>query len=1027
MSRRSALSFFLALCLWAVSLTGAGAAPPDEVIFARDIQPLFAKHCILCHGPDQSEAGLRLDLPDSATTLLDSGKRAIAIGDADHSELVSRVLSTDDSQRMPPDDEPLSEQEIDVLRKWINDGAVYETHWAYRPVKQPSLPHLGEDPWVRNPIDLFLLARLQSQRLAPSPPADPASLVKRLHYDLIGLPPTPSEVDSFVENQDANAYEAMVDSLLASPRFGERWGRHWLDKARYADSDGYEKDRPRPSAWRYRDWVIDAINRDMPFDEFTIEQLAGDLLPAASPMQTLATAFHRQTLTNTEGGTDQEEFRVEATFDRAETTGAVWMGLTMTCARCHSHKYDQISHREYYQLFAFFNRCNETDLAIPISDAAVKEYEREKQIHVAKLVELRHDVEAARKTLQPEADAWLTDIAARVAAAARTPIEYHEPVILDVQASSKAEFTFLDDKSFLVSSPTNNAEGGVPDQDKYTLVLQAPSFPLAGIRLEALSHPSLDMNGPGRAPNGNFVLSQLKVSLSDNREFKDPKSIEFASAEADHYQAIFPPEGALSTKTDSGWAISPQFGKDHSITFYSTTAQLPGKNSFLQLVLDQSYGGKHLIGRFRITLMSGFDPLRTLPSKVADAVMMSADKRTDQQRQAIVDHVATLTPRTAKLAKQIAALEKSAPALPMITAAVLTPAERTTHLLHRGDFLQPADEVSADAIGVIKSVHPLVARDPQAPPDRLDLARWLVDERHPLTPRVAVNHVWSHLFGRGIVPTVNDFGVRGELPTHPELLEWLAWQFPRDMHWSRKALLKTILMSATYRQSSSHRDDLQTQDPTNRFLARQNRWRVEAEVVRDLSLAVGGLLSHRIGGPSVFPPLPEGVAELSYANNFKWETSRGADRYRRGMYTFFKRTSPHPTLINFDCPDSNTTSLARETSNTPLQALATLNNEVFTEAAQAMAARVLTASAGDDRDRMIYALRLCIGRQPASDEIQSFTNLLNAARNHYRAHAEDATAITGGHVAAETPAYDVAAWVATVRMMLNLDEFIVRD
>ncbi|MGV3485999.1 MAG: PSD1 and planctomycete cytochrome C domain-containing protein [Planctomycetaceae bacterium] len=704
------------------------------VSYARDIQPLLAQHCIVCHGPDTSEAGLRLDIADAATAMLETGARAIVPGDMANSELLQRVTADDASVRMPPDTVPLASADIDRLRQWIAEGAGFETHWAYSPAVCATPPEVMNQSWARNPIDQFVMAKWEHVGLEPASEADRATLIKRLYYDLLGLPPAPAEVDSFINDSSEQAYERLVDRLLSSVQFGERWGRHWLDKARYADSDGYEKDRPRFNAWRYRDWVIQAINDDLPFNEFTIQQLAGDLLPEASPMQKLATAFHRQTLTNTEGGADQEEFRVEATFDRTETTAAVWMGLTLGCARCHSHKYDQISHQEYYQLFAFFDDADEAEME---------------------------------------------------------------------------------------------------------------------------------------------------------------------------------------------WAAGKQY---------------------------------------------------------------------------------------------------AAMAVPVLAAS-----QRTTRILNRGDFLQPAEEVDAGVLEVIGRSHPLTARDPQAGPDRLDMARWLMSPEHPLTSRVIVNQVWGHLFGRGIVATVNDFGVRGEPPTHPELLDWLAWQFGRSMNWSRKALIRALVTSSTYRQSSHYRPELDEVDPTNRWFARQNRWRVDAEIVRDLTLAASGLLSSNTGGPSVFPPLPAGVAELSYANNFQWRTSQGADRYRRGMYTFFKRTSPHPTLITFDCPDANTTRLVRETSNTPLQALVTLNNEVFSEASQALAQRVLREAGPTDQQRMGHAIRLCITRQPTVMEVEQFQSLLATCRDYYRSHSEDAVKLISQHPAAGVPAEENAAWVATLRVFLNLDEFLVRD
>jgi hypothetical protein len=995
------------------------ASDTTDISYAADIQPLLAKHCLLCHGPDTAEAGLRLDSAEGAYAELDSGERAAVPGDVEASELFRRVQSDDESLRMPPDADPLSPQEIDQLRRWIEAGAPYAGHWAYQKVYRPDPPKVRNERWARNDIDHFVLARLERSGIEPSVEAAPAALVKRLYYDLVGLPPTPDQVDTFLSDDQPGAYQRLVDRLLASEHFGERWGRHWLDKARFADSDGYEKDRPRPNAWRYRDWVIDAINRDMPFDQFTIEQLAGDLLPEPSPSQQLATAFHRQTLTNTEGGVDKEEFRVEATFDRTETTGAVWMALTMTCARCHSHKYDQITQHDYYRLFAFFNNADEASTEVARSDEALAQYEVDKRQHDEQVATLAAKYERAKTELQPQVDEWLRQLAEQCEEAREQPLEHHAAQILDATTSSKAQLVRQEDGSLLATGPA-------ADKDKYTLVAGPPPKPLTGFRVETLTHDSLGGSGPGRTSHGNFVLSEIRAYVGNDRDFKDHQRIELVAAEADFAQDKFPAEGALTAEDRTGWAISPQMGKKHTITFFTKEPLELGSDQYLQIVLDQQYGGQHTLGRFRVSTLSGFDPLRALPPAVAAAVRAAPQSRSDEQPQAIVDHVASLEPATAKLAKQLEKLKNNAPRSPMMSVRVMGPADRQTTVLHRGDFLQPADEVSPAVLAAVSATHPLTARSPGAEPDRLDLARWLVDPAHPLTSRVTVNHVWAHLFGRGIVATVNDFGVRGESPTHPKLLDYLAWHFPRDMRWSRKRLIKMIVMSATYRQSSHHRPQLQDIDPTNRLLARQNRVRVEAEVVRDLHLSVGGLLSEKVGGPSVYPPLPPGVAELSYANNFKWNTSEGEDRYRRGLYTFFKRTSPHPTLICFDCPDSNTTRLARDSSNTPLQALATLNNAVFNEAAQAATRRVLTEVEGGDRQRLTYALRLCIARQPTGDEVQRFHELLESARDYYDTHEQDAALLTERHSASGISAAENAAWVVTMRMIMNLDEFIVR-
>lgn len=996
------------------------AQPEESTRYSRDIQPLFAKHCIVCHGPDEAEAGLSLVDAKHATAVLDSGQRAIVPNQAVESELMRRVTTADDSLRMPPDGERLSTQEIAHLRHWIEHGAAFETHWAYQPVTEPTLPSLEKNSWVHNPIDHFVLSKLQRNGIRPSETADRATLIKRLSYDLIGLPPTPHQVDAFVADSSHDAYENLIDRLLASEAFGERWARHWLDKARYADSDGYEKDRPRPNAWRYRDWVINAINRDLPYDQFTIEQLAGDLLPEPSADQRLATAFHRQTLTNTEGGADKEEFRVEATFDRTESTSAIWMGLTMTCARCHTHKYDQITQREYYQLYAFFNNADESNMEVARSQEALQQYAVDKAEHDQEIKKLEQQVAEAIVKLQPKIERWSAEMTGKLSASDDDPIEFEVATVLTAKADSEAELVPQEDGSILVTGP-------VVDQDEYTLDLELPKRPLTGIRLETLTDDSLPKRGPGRAPNGNFVISQIRLYASPDRDFGDAIEIAFTGATSDFAQGKFAAEGALSTEKKTGWAISPQMGKNHQWTGMSATPIEANENRFLRVVIEQSYGGKHTLGRFRVATMAGLDPLAALPKQVGEALRVEPQKRSQTHQEAIAQYVATFDPGTSKLLQQLTERKKQTPASPYLSVRVMSDADRTTKLLHRGDFLQPAEEVQSDALAIISRTHPLRSRQDSQSADRLDLARWLFDPDHPLTSRVSVNHVWAHLFGRGIVPTVNDFGVRGERPTHPQLLDWLAWQFSHDMGWSRTTLIKTIVMSATYQQASAHRGDLAEKDPTNELFARQNRLRVSAEVVRDLHLNVSGLLSRKVGGPSVFPPLPPGVAELSYANNFKWTTSSGEDAYRRGMYTFFKRTSPHPTLISFDCPDSNTTLLQRESSNTPLQALVTLNNGVFTEAAQAMARRVLNEGGNEDRQRLRYALRLCITRSPHKSEIDRFEQLLESARQYYESHPEDAGQLASRHRYDQVTPQENAAWIATLRMVLNLDEFIVRD
>jgi len=1050
-----------ALLVWSLAsadVPASGDEPATAALdFSSDIQPLLAERCLLCHGPDVAEAGLRLDLSDRAHAMLDSGQAAIVAGNPEGSELIRRLITEDEHERMPPEGEPLTADQIAMLKAWVAAGGRYETHWAYRPIASPALPEPSTPEWCVGGIDRFVLARLDAAGIEPSPPKSPEALIRRLYADLIGLPPEIDQVDAFVADPSPDAYERLVDRLLGSEHFGERWARHWLDMARYADSDGYEKDNPRPNAWRYRDWVIDAINQDLPLDRFTIDQLAGDLLQDGSPMQTLATAFHRQTLTNTEGGVDKEEFRVEATFDRTETTAAVWMALTLNCARCHTHKYDAISHRDYYQLFAIFNGAGETELEVPRNETAWDAYVAQRSLHDAKVAEAEADYLRRVEDLRPQIEAWDREWS-QLAATASEPLREHAALPVGIETAGESVAEIEADGSVRITGP-------VTDSDRYTIRIapphELPTGRLTGIRIEAMTDASLAKSGPGRGTNGNFVLTHVELRIEPARDAEGPDSgeagesgaqvaprpIPFASAEADFSQTKFPPENALQSDPKTGWAISPQMGKTHSLSLFTAEPIEIPAGHHLVLVLDQQYGGKHTLGRFRIHTLTGHDPLRSLPSELAAAVKLPATQRSAAQTRLIADHVAASDPEAKQRSEALARLRAQPPASPVMKAAVLRAEPRATRRLDRGDFLQPAEEIAPGGLEVLHALHPLGSREPDAPPDRLDLARWLVSPDHPLTPRVMVNQVWQRLMGRGIVPTLADFGVRGDPPTHPELLDWLAYRLPRDLGWSRKALIKEIVMSATYRQASRHRPELAAIDPTNRLLARQNRVRVEAEIVRDLVLATSGLLDRTVGGPSVFPPLPPGVAELSYANNFKWALSDGGDRYRRGMYTFFKRTSPHPTLITFDCPDSNTSQLSREVSNTPLQALTMLNNVVFAEASVALAARVLretaatpaetavedaTDGASQDATRLRHAFRLCLSRDPDAEELDQFADLLAAGLAHYRDHPDQARRLTA--VANIKPGADengdpaqLAAWASTLRILLNLDEFIVRE
>ncbi len=1041
----SSLFLTLPAFLVAIAVNFAEELPPAsqrEVDFAGDVQPLLQKHCAACHGQEKQESGLRLDMRDAALLGGDSGK-AILAGESANSRLIQYVSGVDPDHLMPPEGPTLTRDEIGVLRAWIDRGAnwpvsnseteVKNNHWAYQAIPVVTPPNVKHGESIRNPIDQFIVSKLESLGLAPSPEADRYTLIRRLYLDLLGLLPTIEEVDAFVADSRPTAYEELVDRLLDSPHFGERWGRHWLDMARYADSDGYEKDNPRPDAYRWRDWVIDAINEDLPFDQFTIEQLAGDLLPDATDMQRLATAFHRQTLTNTEGGTDQEQFRVEACFDRTETTGAIWLGLTVGCARCHSHKYDAISQREYYQLFSFYNNGDEQTHVVPKSPSEIDAYQLAKAEHDAKVEALREKLRAVQSQLGTALAAWEAETKAQLATWTERPLQRKQLKPLSMSSDAEVSFKRQKDNSVLVS-------GNNPASVTYSIVAAAnASFDT--IRLDVLADKSLPAKGPGRVAHGNFVLSEFTVESSETEDFANPIALQFAAAAADHEQADKPwrATNAIDNDPATGWAIGPEYGKNHWAEFQLTQPLSDASSRFLRVRLSQQYGKQHTIGRFKLSVQTGSEPSIKVPENIVTILAIAANERTVRQQAELLEHYSRLDPSTKNLHEQIDALVKQEPAKPELTVRVLaqrTADPRVTYVLRRGEFLEPLTDAKVQASG-IATLPPLQPRQQNSPADRLDLARWLVSTQNPLTPRVAVNHVWRILFGEGIVKTASDFGVRGDPPTHPELLDWLAAEFiglnkphaaAPQVAWSRKSLIKLIVMSATYRQSSKQNTELLDVDPQNRWLARQNRLRVEGEVVRDISLDVAGLLSRKIGGPSVFPSLPAGVAELSYAGNFKWTVSPGADQYRRGMYTFFKRTAPHPNLITFDCPDANLACIDRNTSNTPLQALVSLNNASFAEAARALARRMLTMSpVADDATRLTTAFRLCMARPPSEFERGQLLDLLTSSRTWYGEHVDEAHKLIDQFSVTDVSPQENAAWIATARILINLDEFITRE
>ena len=998
-----------------------------EVDFADDVQPILVKHCYSCHGPEKQESELRLDRKQNALEGGISGA-VIEVGNSGESLLIELVAGIDPNMVMPPEGERLTPEQIGLLRAWIDQGArwsesengengnepvVGSDHWSFQPVRRPAVPEVENQVWVRNPIDAFGLAKLESEGIDPAPEADRSTLIRRLGLDLLGLPPTPEEVEAFLGDTSPDAYERLVDRLLDSPHFGERWTRHWLDLARYADSDGYEKDRPRPYAWRYRNWVIDAINRDLPFDQFTLEQLAGDLLPGATLDQKVATGFHRNTLTNREGGVDQEEDRVKIAVDRVNTTGTVWLGLTIGCTQCHSHKFDPLTQREFYGMYAFFNSTDEADIPAPLP-AELAGHEQRKKAYDAEHAPLVASVEAYRKKhLSSRQAAWEQALGqsseVRKGWQALTPVSY--------SSAGGASVSKLDDDSLLFG-------GQNPTTDEYTLVVNTALKGITALRLQVLPHDSLPKKGPGRAENGNFVLSEIGLTAAPLGEPANAIPVPLRNATSDFEQKDFGIAGAVDGKADTGWAVG-QGGTARTAIFRTGLSVGYETGATLKITLKQLHGNKHQLGRLRLSATTvSRDEIDRLPSDATASILAVAkEKRTDEQNADLASYYAAIDPGLVQLKQVVAEHAKKEPPYPATQAQTLSERNepRNTFIHIRGDFLRKGAAVQPHVPAVLASFKPRASR-----PDRLDLARWIVDAENPLTSRVAANRIWQYLFGRGLVTTPEDFGTRGELPTHPALLDWLATEY-LQRGWSRKAMIRLIVQSATYRQSSRLRPELLDRDPNNALLARQNRYRLSAEIVRDSYLRAAGLLNPTIGGPSIRPPLPADVAALGYANSVKWKESEGADRYRRGLYIFFQRTVPYPMLSTFDAPDSNITCARRERSNTPLQALTLLNDPVFFECAQVLASRVLQEKQGTTEQRLRYAFGVCLARQPSEGELaqltEYFADLVELARTDLKA----AETLAGPVKNSDVNSAEAAAWVAVSRTILNLDELVTRE
>ena len=1142
----------------------AGIAPSAESVdFVRDIQPIFQENCYKCHDAAKHKGGMRLDSKATAFIGGDSGDPSIVPSQPDRSKLIQLVRGDDPNSVMPPKGKRLTSQQVDLLVRWVKQGANWPdgvdhpsaalTHWSFIKPVRPAVPETKNGAWARNPIDHFVLAKFGENGLEPSPEADRYTLVRRLYLDLIGLPPSPQEVDEFVNDKSSDAYERLVDRLQANPHYGEKWARQWLDLARYADSAGYGSDPLRFTTFRWRDWVIDAFNRNEPYDQFSIEQIAGDLLPNATQEQLIATAFNRNTMTNTEGGTDPEEFRVEAVKDRTDTTFEVWMGLTMGCAKCHTHKYDPITNREYYQAFAFFNQtedANRQDESPTIATPTPQQ--------AARIASLKQQIEQAEKHLNDPAN-W---------AAAQSQWEHalaaYRPnwVVLNpasATAASGATLTTQSDGSILASGTRGKT-------DTYTITAHTDLKEITAFRVEALTDSSLPHNGPGRGDDGGFVLSNFSVvaaplnrrSLrgryvriqlpgqerilhlaevqvfhgSENLALKGKASqsstdfggdarlaidgitngdynahsvshtaksdkpwweVDLGSPEEldkivvwnrtdggfwerlrdwrvivldERHEVVWdkriePPANpshsidlsgtrsiALKDATEdyfqttggrwtaakaadpnagqnSGWAIGPQVGQTHAAVFQTAQDVALEDGATLTFTLSQASPDAP-IGRLRISTTVDPRPVPQIPQAVTEALAVAPELRAPAQRAGLFDYFRATSTEAISEREHIAQLHKELedvkPAVTAVMRELPPDKRRETHVLIKGNFLNkgPVVEPAAPA-----AFNPWPSA---APHDRLGLAMWLVSKDNPLTARVEVNRLWAQLFGAGIVETQEDFGTQGQPPSDQPLLDWMACEF-MDSGWDLKRMVKLMVSSAAYRQSSRASPEKIAKDPQNRLISRGPGKRLEAEFVRDQALSLSGLISLKMYGPSVYPPQPDGLWQAAFNGERTYPTSTGEDRYRRGIYVFWRRTVPYPSMATFDAPSREVCTLRRIQTSTPLQAFVTLNDPVYVECAQALARRIMMQGGPTTEDRARFALRLCLCRPPEEQQVWRVVTLYDTELEHYQKDQKAAMEIATserGALPAGLWAGDAAAWTVCANVLLNMDGVLTK-
>ena len=1027
---------------WVLVVVAANVASAAElpapakrkVDFVKDIQPILESRCYECHGARKQKAELRWDVKKLALKGGESGP-AIVPGKSAESRMIQLVSGINPDLVMPEKGERLTAEQIGLLRAWIDQGAKWpdgvdkvaftepKDHWAFKAPVRPKEPKVKNTTWAKNAIDRFILAKLESEKLAPSPEADRATLIRRLGLDLTGLPPKVEEVDRFLADKSDRAYEDLVERLLNSPHYGERWGRHWLDAARYADSNGFEKDASR-SIWPYRDWVIKAFNRDLPFDQFTIEQLAGDLLPNPTLDQRVATGFLRNSMMNQEGGIEPEQFRVEAMIDRMDAVGRAWLGLTIACAQCHNHKYDPISQKEYYQIFAFLNNDDEPFIEVPTAEQQTKRDELTQKVN-SKIEKALNET----ANLDEKMAEWEKSIANTAG---------------DWKVLEPAEWINFATKYEKQSDGSLLGGGDVKPGGVMHVWSDTALTNITGFQLEALMHPNLPYGGPGLVARGSFLLKEFTVEAYAITNATVTNKIVFRRALADLEAPGFGATNAIDGNTEKGgWtaaAVPVRRNSEHRAVFECaepikgfeggtrlkfTLHQKHSSGDGHSGALDKESGlDCHALGRFRISATSAAAPLVVDPLTREQRALLAKTgaSRTTGEKRELFEVYRFHDTNFAKLNKEVDDTLTNWVYAATTLALQQRTEPREAHIFKRGDWQRPGPKVSADVPAVL---HPFPK---DASRDRLGFAKWVVDRRSPTTARTVVNRIWQAYFGQGLVTTPEDFGTRVEAPSHPELLDWLACEF-MDSGWSFKHMHRLITQSAVYRQNSKVTPELQAKDPYNRWLARAPRFRVEAEIVQDIALSVSGLLNPKVGGPSVRPPIPANVGDTVYAG-FSWPETTGEDRYRRGMYTFWKRSLQFPSLMAFDAPAADASCTRRVRSNTPLQALTTLNEKTYVEAAQAMGLRVMKDGGEDNRARAAFGFKLCTGRAPTEPELSSLLAFWKEQYDYFEDRTGAALSVAVPDIKSvpqDVNLHKVAAWAMVSRALLNLDETITKE